>query len=320
MIVNEKNIKFWSNLGTRATLGLSILDIVKENENLIVVTCDVSTSAGLDRFRKTHPSNYVDVGIAEQNMIGVATGLASEKFDVITTTFSPFQTLRCCEQIKVNLGYMKEKITMVGLASGLVLGNLGYTHCSIEDVGVLRSIPNLKIICPSDTLETIKALKASIEDNTSCYIRLTGGSNTPIINTQDYDFSIGKAIKLMEGKDVIIIGCGVILNEGLQAAEKLKKHNLSTSVINCHTIKPLDQNLLNFIKSTHKILVTIEEHNTIGGLGSAVSELITQNKTTCPLLRIGVDDKYSNSGSYEFLKNHYGLTSDKIVDKILKNI
>ena len=124
----------------------------------------------------------------------------------------------------------------------------------------------------------------------------------------------------MEGKDVIIIGCGVILSEGLQAAEKLKKHNLSTSVINCHTIKPLDQNLLNFIKSTHKILVTIEEHNTIGGLGSAVSELITQNKTTCPLIRIGVNDKYSNRGSYNFLKNHYGLTSDKIVDKILKNI
>ena len=146
MIINEKNIKLWSNLGTRATLGLSILDIIKENENLIVVTCDVSTSAGLDRFRKSYPSNYVDVGIAEQNMIGVATGLASEKFDVITTTFSPFQTLRCCEQIKVNLGYMKEKITMVGLASGLVLGNLGYTHCSIEDVGVLRSIPNLKIV------------------------------------------------------------------------------------------------------------------------------------------------------------------------------
>lgn len=129
MEINEKNIKLWSKLGPRATLGLCALDIAKTNKNLLIITCDVSTSAGLDRYRKTFTDQYIDLGIAEQNMIGVATGLASENFDVITTTFAPFQTMRCCEQIKVNLGYMQEKITMVGLASGLILGNLGFTHC-----------------------------------------------------------------------------------------------------------------------------------------------------------------------------------------------
>ena len=140
-IINERNIKLWSTLGSRASLGLGMLEIIKENKNLMVITSDVSTSAGLDRFRKQFPENYLDLGIAEQNMIGVAAGLASEDFDVVTTTFAPFQTMRCCEQIKVNFGYMKHKVCMVGLASGLILGTLGFTHCCIEDIGALRSIP-----------------------------------------------------------------------------------------------------------------------------------------------------------------------------------
>ena len=150
--INTKKIDMWSKIGSRATLGIAILEIEKNLKNLCVVTCDVSTSAGLDRFRKQKPDKYLDLGISEQNLIGVASGLSSEGFDVITTTFAPFQTLRCCEQIKVNLGYMKSKVIMVGLASGLVLGTLGYTHCSIEEVGVLRSIPNITIISPADSL------------------------------------------------------------------------------------------------------------------------------------------------------------------------
>ena len=158
MIINDRNIKTWSLIGQRATFGLIALEVVKEREELLILTSDVSTSAGLDRFKKNHPNNFIDVGIAEQNLIGIASGLASENFKVITTTFSPFQTLRCCEQIKVNLGYMKQNVIMVGLASGLALGALGFTHASIEEVGVLRSIPNIIIISPSDGLELVKLL------------------------------------------------------------------------------------------------------------------------------------------------------------------
>ena len=138
MIINERNIKMWSTIGQRATFGVAALELAKELENLMVLTCDVSTSAGLDRYRKTYPNKYLDIGIAEQNMIGIAAGLASENYDVVTT-FAPFQTMRCCEQIKVNVGYMKKKISMVGIASGLVLGNLGYTHCC--EYRSFRSIP-----------------------------------------------------------------------------------------------------------------------------------------------------------------------------------
>ena len=172
MIINDKNIKTWSAIGSRATFGIATLELAKEIDNLMVLTCDVSTSAGLDRYKKTYPEKYLDLGIAEQNMIGVAAGLSSEGYNVVTTTFAPFQTIRCCEQIKVNIGYMKQKVCMVGIASGLALGNLGFTHCCIEDVGILRSIPGITIISPADSLETIKALESAIKSKNSSYIFL----------------------------------------------------------------------------------------------------------------------------------------------------
>ena len=320
MEINEKNIKLWSSIGPRATFGLSMLDLIKKYNDLMILTCDVSTSAGLDRFRKQHPDNYLDLGIAEQNLIGVAAGLATENFKVITTTFAPFQAIRCCEQIKVNLGYMKEKITMVGLASGLILGNLGFTHCCIEDVGILRSIPNLKIISPSDSLETIKAIEASLNDQSSCYIRLTGGSNNPIINKKDYDFKIGKSILLNEGKDILIISAGSILNECIEVAQILKNENLSVTIINMHTIKPLDEEAIIKHAKNKKLIVTIEEHNIIGGLGSAVAETISKDNKISKLLRLGIQDSYSKSGSYNYLKKINRLVPEKIIEDIKKNL
>jgi transketolase len=316
MEINEKNIKLLSSIGPRASFGLSAIDLLKKHEDLMILTCDVSTSAGLDRFRKQFPKNYIDLGIAEQNLIGVATGLASEKFKVVTTTFAPFQVIRCCEQIKVNLGYMKEKITMVGLASGLVLGNLGFTHCCIEDIGILRSIPNIKILSPSDSLETIKAIEASVEDESSCYIRLTGGTNNPIINTKDYKFEIGKSILMKEGKDLLIVAAGAILSECLKVSEILNKENISSTVINMHTIKPIDEKMIRDHINQKKLVVTVEEHNIIGGLGSAVSEVMSKLNNSPPLLFLGVNDNYSKSGSYKFLKEINGLVPEKIIRSI----
>ena len=224
MLINDRNIKTWSLIGQRATFGMIALELVKENNDLMILTSDVSTSAGLDRFRKTYPNNYVDVGIAEQNLIGVATGLASEKYKVITTTFAPFQTLRCCEQIKVNLGYMKYKIIMVGLASGLALGSLGFTHASIEELGVLRSIPNLTIVSPSDCLELAKTLEAALKLDKSCYIRLTGTSNNQIVNSNDYNFEIGKAVELKTGNDLTLFSNGPLVYNCLEAAKILENY------------------------------------------------------------------------------------------------
>ena len=320
MEINSKNIKLWSTIGPRASLGLGILDLAKNQKELMVVTCDVSTSAGLDRFRKTLPEQYIDLGIAEQNMIGVSTGLASENFKVITTTFAPFQTMRCCEQIKVNLGYMKEKITMVGLASGLVLGNLGFTHCCIEDIGVLRSIPNLNIISPADSLETIKAVEASIHSKKSCYIRITGSPNNPIIYDSDYKFEIGKSTILKKGEDISIFGSGAILGSCMTVAEELKNKKISAEVINMHTIKPIDKEAIINASKKSKLIVTVEEHNKIGGLGSAVSEVISSIKNAPRQLTLGINDTYTKSGSYNFLKNYYRLVPKKILEDIERSL
>ena len=319
MDINNKNIKFWSTIGSRATLGIAALDLAKKIDNLMVLTCDVSTSAGLDRYRKTYPDKYLDLGIAEQNMIGVAAGLASENFNVITTTFAPFQTMRCCEQIKVNLGYMKQKICMVGIASGLSLGPLGYTHCCIEDVGILRSIPGITIISPADSLETIKALEAAIKSEKPSYLRLTGTSNNPVVYNEDYKFDIGKSITLKEGSDITIFCTGAMVFRCLEAAKILETKKIFAKVINMHTIKPIDSESVDKACKNSKLIVSAEEHNIIGGLGSAIAECKAKIKNSPKQLFLGIKDVYGKAGTYKFLQEKHGLTSEKIVNDIILN-
>ena len=318
MNINDRNIKIWSTIGARATLGIAALELAKEIDNLMILTCDVSTSAGLDRFRKTYPEKYLDLGIAEQNMIGVAAGLASENFNVVTTTFAPFQTMRCCEQIKVNLGYMEQKICMVGIASGLALGTLGYTHCCIEDVGILRSIPGITIISPADSLETAKALEAAIKSESPSYLRLTGTSNNPIIYNKDYEYEIGKSITLREGKDITIFCAGAMVYQSLEAAKILESKKIYSKVVNMHTIKPIDKIAIEEACNS-KLIVSIEEHNVIGGLGSAIAEYKSSLNKSPKQLFLGIKDTYGKGGNYKFLQEKHRLTADKIVEDILLN-
>ena len=319
MDINDRNIKIWSTIGSRATLGIAALELAKKIDNLMVLTCDVSTSAGLDRFRKTFPEKYLDLGIAEQNMIGVAAGLASENFNVITTTFAPFQTMRCCEQIRVNIGYMRQKICMVGIASGLSLGTLGFTHCCIEDVGILRSIPGITIISPADSLETVKALEAATKYENSSYLRLTGASNNPIVYNKNYEFKIGKSITLKHGKDITIFCAGSMVYQSLEAAKMLENKNISCKVINMHTIKPIDKIAIEE-SCTSKLIVSVEEHNIIGGLGSAIAEYKSGFKASPKQLFLGIKDTYSKGGDYKFLQSKHRLTAEKIAEDILLGI
>ena len=314
MKIELKNIDLWSKMGSRATFGLSLLEIQKEFKNLQIVTSDVSTSAGLDRFKRINPENYTDVGISEQNLIGVATGLSEVGFNVITTTFSPFQVLRCCEQIKNNLGYMKSKVTMVGLASGLVLGTLGFTHASIEDIGAIRSIPNINIISPADSLETVKSLYASLKQDKSTYIRLTGGQPNPKVYEDDYDFQIGKAIKLKDGNEIAILACGARVKDAIQAHEEIyKNYKKKISVYNFHTIKPIDEKKILSIAKSYKYILTVEEHNIIGGLGSAVAESLSSiPNNISKLIRLGVKDSYPLGGEYDHLIKLLGIDAKSL--------
>ena len=320
MIIDNKNSKIFSAIGSRATFGLTALELVKKYKKLQIVTSDVSTSAGLDRFKKNHTSNYVDVGIAEQNLIGVATGLSNLGFNVFTTTFAPFQTMRCLEQIKVNLGYMKTKITMVGLASGIALGNLGYTHCAIEDISVLRSIPNLTIISPADCSEVAKSTFAAADHPGPVYIRLTGTSNSKIIYNSDYNFKISEPIVLNEGDDLLIFSTGFVTGNALEAIKKAEVNNkIKIKLINVHTLKPINDKLfLNYFKNFKKIM-TIEEHSIIGGLNSIISNLIAKYSISLSKFdNISLEDNYNNSGNYNYLLEKNNLSVSGIYNKILK--
>lgn len=318
MKIDEKNSVTFSRIGSRATFGLVLLELAKKNKNIIAISADTSTSAGLDRLKKQLPDNFIDVGICEQNLIGIATGLSSEGFEVFTTTFAPFQTMRCCEQIRVNLGYMKHKICMVGLASGLVLGTLGFTHCCIEDLSIMRSIPNITVLSPADCSETAKVIAASIEHKNPIYIRLTGGANQPIVYKKDYNFEIGKGIVLKEGKDIAIFATGTMVYESIEASKILETKGISSAVINIHTIKPFDSKLVESISKEVKVIVTVEEHSLIGGLGSCVAEAKSKIKNSAPQVSLGLPLQFGKSAHYPDVLKSYNLTAPQIAQNIIE--
>jgi len=320
MDFTERNLKTWSRIGSRATFGVIALELAQSIDDLIIVTSDVSTSAGLDRFKSKFPEKYLDVGIAEQNLIGIAAGLASEKYKVITTTFAPFQTFRCCEQIKVNLGYMKHQVCMVGLASGVVLGTLGYTHCCIEDIAIMRSIPNITVLSPADCGETAKALLAAVKHDKSVYIRLTGGSKAPMVYTEDYEFVIGQAVTFSRGKDVTVIATGPMVHESIGAIELLRENGVDAGLVNMHTIKPLDEKVIKAASEESRLLVTVEEHSIVGGLGSAVAETLARLNGRSPLLTLGLPDHYEYSGEYRDILEMSGLISKEISNSVLRRL
>lgn len=317
MEITEKNIKKWSAIGARPTLGLALNDLATKNKKLMVLTADVSTSSGLERFKKLYSDQYLDVGIAEQNMACIATGLAKEGYQVVTTTFAPFQSMRCLEQIRVNQGYMKQPIVMIGLASGIYHSYLGNTHCCFEDGAILRAIPNIAVVTPADAAEIIKAVEAAIEFPNAVYIRLPEGKGLPIVYKKDFPFCIGKANVLREGTDIALLANGTMVSHALSSAVLLEKHGIACKVVDFHTIKPLDIDMLESLIN-YQYIATIEEHNVIGGLGSAVAEYMMQKSCKPQQFFFGVKDFYPHAGSYQAALQICGLMPEQIADIILQ--
>lgn len=317
MKIDNKSIRRWAKLGSRPTFGLAITQLAKEHSDVYVMTADVSTSAGLDRYKRSCASQFIDVGIAEQNMMVIATGLSNEGSKVYTTTFAPFQSMRCLEQIRVYQGYMNKPLVMIGLASGLYHSYLGNTHCCFEDVAVLRGIPNISIVTPADTTEIVKVIQASYSYDKALYIRLMDNKNAPIIYNDDYEFEIGKANSLREGKDIALLACGTMVAKSLEVADILEKYDVHAKVIDFHTVKPLDKAMLDEIGQNYKYIATIEEHNIIGGLSSAIAEYYMQKENKPIQIMIGIDDFYPHASAYEDALKQCGLMSSQIVERIL---
>jgi len=288
----------------------------EKNEKIMALSGDLGNSSGLARFQQTFPERYLNVGIAEQNMIGVAAGLAKEGFNVFATSFAPFITLRAGEQIRMNLGYMKLNVKAVSIGSGISMSFLGNSHYGIEDAAVMRSIPNMTVVCPADCSEIVKVVNAASEFEGPMYIRLTGAVGNPPVYTEDYDFIIGKSITVKDGADITIIANGSMVYESLQASKILDANGISTKVINMHTIKPLDTEELEKVISTSKVIVSVEEHSVIGGLGSAIAEYKTKFSNSPPHLILGLPDNFGKTAEYRYLLDKYRLVGEKIAADI----
>jgi len=312
--------KQWSRMGPRAMFGQFMIQIAKKNKKLIVLSADLGRSSGLARFKIEFPDQYISVGISEQNLIGVAAGLADEGFKVFVTSFAPFLSMRASEQVRMNLGYMRHNVNIVALGSGLSMGFLGNSHFGLEDLAIMRTIPNLNITCPADCAELGKVLHDyTFNERGPSYIRLSGIPGSKNTYEKNYNYKFGKNITISKGKDILILSHGAILGEIKSSLDILKKNNISSELVNVVSIKPIDKNLINLMKKFKKVF-TIEEHTLIGGLQSIVAEQILTNKLRIELSSISLPDKFGPTGKYEYLLKYYGLDAKNIAKKIIRFI
>lgn len=313
---SEANIRKYSLLGSSAMIGQAAPFMFEQNDRIILVSADLVMFSGMERISKLYPEKLINVGIAEQNMIGVAAGLSAEGFIPISSTYASFLITRALDQIRLAYGYMNSRGILVGVASGVAVGILGPTHMAIEDISIVRSIPNFTILSPCDTTEIMKCMLASIYIEGPVYVRLTGGQNIPLIHDKDYEFEIGKTYLIRDGKDLTIFTTGAILHNVLVAASLLSNQGIEAKVVNVPTLKPLSEREI-LIHRHDQFIFTIEEHSVLGGLGSIVADYLINNKFSGTLNKIGINDYYEHAASYDHLIEQYGLSSNKIFNKIL---
>jgi len=306
----------------RQGFGEGLKEVAQKNDQIVGLCCDLTISNKMDIFKSAFPDRFIEVGVAEQNMIGIASGLAMEGKVPFCASYAVFAPGRCWDQIRVSVAYQNLNVKIIGAHAGLSVGPDGATHQALEDIASLRAIPNLTIIVPCDYYETKKATIKMAEYSGPVYLRIPR-EETPIITAENDIFEIGKANIIYQSKienKIVIIGAGPILFEALEAGKALEKsHSLGVTIINSHTIKPLDEKTILEHIEGKKLVVVCEEHQKTGGLFSAVSELLSQRKPS-KILPIGVDDSFGESGKPEELMVKYRLTKTQIYRKIISNI
>lgn len=314
--ISRLSARTCSMLGQRGSIfGQAVLDAAKKDDKFVLLTADLATLSGMDRYCKTYPDKFINVGIAEQNMLGIAAGMAAEGFHPVVTTYATFVTMRSCEQIRHYLGYMNQKVVVVGSGAGLSQGFAGNTHYTIEDISMMRAIPNLQIISPADAASAIKLFEQAMISEKPVYIRLTGNLNCPMVYKEDMQFAFGKSNKLTEGEDVTIFACGTMVATALKTAKILSEKDIHVAVVDMYSIKPLDKEAILAAKNA-RLLVTLEEHSKMGGLGAAVAEVVAENSGYPRLLRLGIEDVFDLAGDYDALLEQNRLTASQIADDI----
>lgn len=302
-------------IATRQGYGEALAELGEEFENLVVMDADLAESTKTIMFGKKFPERFFDCGIAEGNMVSMAAGLATTGKVVFASSFAMFATGRAYEQIRNSVGYPALNVKIAATHGGISVGEDGATHQCLEDVSLMRNIPGMVVCVPSDVIEAKAAVRAAIEYEGPVFLRF-GRSAVPVINDRpDYKFELGKGIVLKEGTDVTIIATGIVVESAMEAAKKLEAEGVSAEVINIHTIKPIDEELIvASAKKTGKV-VTVEEHSVIGGLGSAVCDVICRYNPV-PVLKIGVQDVFGTSASAAVLMKEYKLDADGVYEQV----
>jgi len=319
MLISDPLNDSFDKKATRDGYGAALVEVGKSQPKVVVLEADLSGSTKTGMFAKEFPDRFYNFGVAEQNMVGHAAGLSRTGLIPFASSFAMFLTGRAWEVVRNSIAYPEENVKLVATHAGITLGEDGASHQIIEDIGIMRVIPGMTVIVPADYAQTFAAVKAAAEFNGPVYIRL-GRPGIPVIYDQNEKYEIGKGHVLQEGKDIAFVATGIMVFEAWKAAKLLEKEKgIRPHVINISSIKPLDVDLLKKVAGQVNRMYTFEEHNIMGGLGSAVTEALSE-ETNLSITRIGIDDTFGQSGTVSALMDHYGLTAEKLVERIGKEI
>ncbi|HBH00803.1 MAG: transketolase [Elusimicrobia bacterium GWA2_69_24] len=304
----------------RDAFAAEITELATEDARLVLLSGDIGNRL-FERYKQRHPDRFLNCGVAEANMISMAAGMALSGLRPVAYTIAPFVTTRCLEQIRVDLCYHNLPVVIVGVGAGLSYASLGGTHHACEDIALLRVLPNMSIVCPGDAMEVRLAIRAALGQERPIYIRL-GKKGEPAVHERPPEFVIGKGIVLRQGSDVCLLSTGTVLPLALAAATRLERDGVSAQVVSFHTVKPLDERLLTDVAGRIPLVVTIEEHSVLGGLGGSVAEWLADGPSRgVRLLRIGTADEFMHGGGeQEHAREHFGLTAEKVAERTLATL
>lgn len=303
-----------NKIATRESFGKALVELGKENKDVVVLTADLAGATKTSLFEKEFPDRFINVGIAEQNLIGISAGLATTGKIPFASTFAMFAAGRAYDQIRNSVAYPKLNVKICGTHAGVTVGEDGATHQMLEDLSLMRSIPNMTVLCPSDDTQTKWAIKEMAKFDGPVYIRLARVA-TPVIYDENQKFEIGKMVQIGDGTDATIFATGVEVAETLKAKEELEKENINIRVVDVHTIKPIDREMIVKCAKETKKIITIEDHSIIGGLGTAICEILSEEYPT-KVIRMGMNDKFGKSGKAEQLLKYFKLDSQAIIEKV----
>lgn len=321
MIKTKGQVRSWSRLGQRATFfGIAMHELAKEDKSIMMVTADLAQLSNLTHFAEQFPDQFLNVGIAEQNMIGISAGLAMEGYNVYATTYASFIAVRDLEHVRQHLSNLNLNVKLIGTAAGVVAARSGVAHWASEDVTFMRALPNMTVMSAADCVEAYEMAVYSAKHKGPMYIRINGVPDCPMVYNENYDFNPYKIDILQKGTDVALIGSGLMVHEAQETAKILEQNGISCTVANMHTIKPIDKDTLKDIFESHKLIVTMEEHNIVGGMGSAVAEYKATLANTPRQIFIGFPDAFTNAGTTRYIWENFGITAPQVAEKIKKEI